>query len=249
MLTSAINFKEIEYAGFRSLPAEQQLEFDGIVLRFNSGYTKRANSASILLPQKDEYSNLVQQCEQLYQAKDLPCIFRLPSFAQNQQLDNYLAKNGYQYTDHSLVLYRSLQGATFINENLSSKQPLEWLQSYCRISQTDINHQQPQVARLNRINDKLFLAVLSANDQELACGLSVISNKYCGIFNVVTKKTARNKGIGSKLLNGMLCQAVINGATEAYIQVVSDNIPAINLYKKLGYQYAYEYHYRVKTHR
>lgn len=124
---------------------------------------------------------------------------------------------------------------------------MEWLQSYCAISDSDINTQQSQLDRLNRVKDKLLLAVLSENDKEIACGLSVISNQYCGIFNVVTDKAMRNKGVGTRLLNGLLNQAIVNGACKTYIQVVADNLPAIKLYKKLGYQYAYDYHYRVRT--
>jgi GNAT superfamily N-acetyltransferase len=34
------------------------------------------------------------------------------------------------------------------------------------------------------------------------------------------------------------------GATHAAIQVVSDNVPAINLYTSLGFSEVYRYHYR-----
>jgi GNAT superfamily N-acetyltransferase len=34
------------------------------------------------------------------------------------------------------------------------------------------------------------------------------------------------------------------GATEAAIQVVSANTPAVNLYTSLGFKEAYRYHYR-----
>ena len=34
------------------------------------------------------------------------------------------------------------------------------------------------------------------------------------------------------------------GATDAVIQVVSGNAPAVNLYTSLGFEEAYRYHYR-----
>jgi GNAT superfamily N-acetyltransferase len=64
-------------------------------------------------------------------------------------------------------------------------------------------------------------------------------------YTVIGAAKARNMGYGTKLLNGMLGWAMTNGATKAYLQVVVDNQPAINLYKKLGYQPCYEYWYRI----
>ena len=37
------------------------------------------------------------------------------------------------------------------------------------------------------------------------------------------------------------------GATEAYLQVAEQNLPARTLYARLGFESLYRYHYRVKT--
>lgn len=80
------------------------------------------------------------------------------------------------------------------------------------------------------------MAVLVEDEVEVACGLGVISNGYFGLFDLVTEKSARNRGYATKLLNGMLNWAVANGATKAYLQVVADNQAAVSIYQKLGYQ-------------
>ena len=121
----------------------------------------------------------------------------------------------------------------------------EWMASYCEISETDIGSHEAHLEILKRIKDKVLMAVLVENEVEVACGVGVVSNGYFGLFDLVTEKSARNKGFGTKLVNAMLSWAMAKGATKAYLQVVADNQPAINLYKKLGYQPCYEYWYRI----
>ena len=53
------------------------------------------------------------------------------------------------------------------------------------------------------------------------------------ILNIAVKKSARNKKIGSLLLKSVLEQPDISWVT---LEVRESNIPAINLYKKFGFQ-------------
>jgi GNAT superfamily N-acetyltransferase len=243
--STKLDFQEIEYAGFRAWPAFEESEADGVVLRYSHGHTKRANSANILLQQKGDYATLVRRCEGYFKDKNLPCIFRLPSFCNNQQLDSYLELMGYKSMDRSLILYRSLEYASFDSPEFSVKSSHEWLESYCQISAIDISSHEAHLKILNRIKDKVLMAVLVENEMEVACGIGVISNGYFGLFDLATEKSARNMGYGTKLLNGMLSWALTNGATKAYLQVVANNQPAISLYKKMGYRPCYEYWYRI----
>lgn len=240
-----MNFQEIEYAGFRSWPAFEESEVDGVVLRYSHGHTKRANSANIILHQKGDYASLVSRYEEYFEDKRLISTFRLPTYCNNEQLDSYLESMGYRLMDRSLILYRSLEGSSFYGPEFIVKNSHEWMKSYCQISETDINRHEAHLEILKRIKDKVLMAVLVENEVEIACGVGVISNGYFGLFDLATEKSARNMGYGTKLLNGMLGWAMTNGATKAYLQVVADNQPAINLYKKLGYQPCYEYWYRI----
>ena len=238
--------KEIENAGFCSWPADEQQDLDRIIVRFSNGYTKRANSATVLQQQKGNFSSLVKQCEHYYQKKGLPCTFRIPSFSQNEALDNYLEHKSYTLLDHSLVMHKPIEKQSLSTINFQLRTPEQWIDSFCRLNSIDINNQHHHLKILNRIKDKMLLAVLVEHGQEVACGIAVISNGYCGIFDIFSHKNFRKLGHATKLINGLLNWAISNGATHSYIQVVANNQPAINLYKKLGYKTCYEYHYRMK---
>lgn len=241
-----MDFREIESAAFRSWPALEELETEGIVLRYSNGYTKRANSANVLQQQHGEHVDVVRRCEQFFEEKGLPCIFRLPDFCNNSTLDAYLELNGYRPKYRSLVLYRKLEGSSFNSSDLAFKTPQDWMESYCRLSVNDLDNHEPHFEILKRIKDNVLMAVLIEDHKEVACGIGVISKNYFGMFDVITEKESRKRGYGEKLLNGMLSWAVYNGASKAYIQVVSGNLPAINLYRKLGYENCYAYWYRIK---
>jgi GNAT superfamily N-acetyltransferase len=243
-----LDFKKIEYAGFRSWPAADQKELNGVVLRSSNGFTKRANSANMLEFQSEHHNELVNNCEQYFFDKSLPCIFRIPSFVDNASLDTYLEQSGYQSIDRSLVLYRELSPSSFHYVKLIEKNPEEWIDSYSQISGIDAATQKLHLEMLNRISDKTLMAVLIEDDIEIACGLGVLSDNLFGLFDVGTLKPYRNQGYAAKLLNGMLSWAVSHGATQSYLQVVANNAPAISLYRKLGYQDCYEYWYRIKQY-
>ena len=240
-----MNLKEIEYAGFRSWPALEESEVDGMVFRYSNGYTKRANSVNVLSQKNVNYSTLVAQCEEYFEGKGVPCIFRMPSFCDNKAFDTHLDGLGYKFQGRSLVLYRSLEFSTFDRAEIVVKSCEEWMASFCRINAVDVRNHHAHLEILKRIKDKVLMVVLVEESVEVACGIGVISNGYFGLFDLVTEKSARNKGYALKLLNGMLSWAVSNGATNAYLQVVADNKPAINLYTKLGYKPCYEYWYRI----
>ena len=57
---------------------------------------------------------------------------------------------------------------------------------------------------------------------------------------------AENQGIASKLIAHLLGWGRDRGAQQAYLQVSIHNLPAIGLYKKLGFEEKYLYWYRVK---
>lgn len=242
-----LNFTDLEYAGFRAWPASDQREFDGFVLRSSNGFTKRANSANAIRPLISDLKGLVNRCEEYFFDQSLPSIFRIPSFIESESLDEYLEENFYEAEDHSLVLHRKIEASDFTPCKLAVKNATDWIASYSEISGINATSQKLHLDMLGRIQDKTLMAVLVEDGVEIACGLGVLNKGLFGLFDIGTLSANRNQGYGAKLLNGMLSWAVLNGATDSYLQVVADNAPAISLYPKLGFQDCYEYWYRIKS--
>ena len=58
--------RRIEEVSLNSWPALQQILFDGWILRFSEGYTKRANSVNPLFASSMDVGEKVDTCERLY---------------------------------------------------------------------------------------------------------------------------------------------------------------------------------------
>ena len=242
-----MNNIDIETAGLKAWPAFVQVDDDGWISRFADGYTKRANSVTLLRPGTDSLEGRIQQYEQMYNEKGQPCIFRLLSFNDNAEIENILDAKGYTHGDHSLVLSQDLINKDFQALEFDPITIEEWMKCYCELSGKEIRAHSTHIRIINNIKDKYILAALPVNKNVLSCGLGALSIGLFGIFDIVTNPQHRNKGYGYKLINGMLHWAVRNRASAAYVQVIAENLPAVRLYQKLGYEPAYEYHYKIQN--
>ncbi len=70
--------QRIEKVSLNSWPALQQILFDGWILRFSEGYTKRANSVNPLFASSMDVEEKVDTCER-------PKPLRCPSFYEKQR--------------------------------------------------------------------------------------------------------------------------------------------------------------------
>ena len=240
--------KRIEEASLNSWPALQQVLFDGWILRFSKGYTKRANSVNPVFDSSIDVREKIDTCEMLYDEKGLPCIFRITPFSSPLNLDQVLASRDYTKIDMTLVLDLDLRQGISPPEppvGASEESLDDWMRAFCRISQSSPERQRTHREILQVIPSKRYLASLAVSDQVVSCGMGVWDNGMFGLFDIVTDPQHRNKGYAMQLTSLLLKWAQEDGANRAYLQVVSGNAPARHLYANLGFQEAYRYWYRV----
>jgi N-acetylglutamate synthase len=153
--------RRIEEAALNSWPALQQMLFDGWVIRFAGGYTKRANSVTPVYLSELPLLEKIAFCERLYQEQHLPMIFRLPSFSPHvQEIDSLLAQKGYASMDQTLVLSAPLTPGE--NQALSGFQSVtldEWLPLYSQFNQARLEQQPLHSAILQHILPRSLFAL------------------------------------------------------------------------------------------
>jgi GNAT superfamily N-acetyltransferase len=240
----------IEEISLNAWPSLQQILYDGWILRFANGHTKRANSVNpVYMGSKDVYEK-IKRCEKIYIEKNLQPIFRITPIAHAENLDEMLASAGFEKKD--VVSVQVINLVTFQPQatndiRLEAEFSQAWLDSFVQLSGVTLESQQTLAGILRNIAPKKCLAVLLKENQVVACGLGVLENQYIGLFEIVTALTERRKGFGKELILNILAWGKQNGAKKAYLQVVMNNEPALNHYSKLGFQEVYQYFYRIKV--
>jgi len=243
-----MDLRRIEEAAMNAWPALQQLLYDGWILRFAQGYTKRANSVNPLFESTLDLAEKVAVCENLYAERDLRPIFRLPAFCAPPELDHLLEARGYARIDTTLVQILDLARATIPPPALSLEhQPLDaWLDTYYRVSSTAQEKRPRHRQILQAILPQRCLVALIDGGEPVACGVGVLERGYLGFFNIVTAPRFRNRGHATQLMAGILRWGQMCGGSLAYLQVMEENGAARRLYAKAGFREVYRYWYRVR---
>lgn len=223
----------------------RQMLFDGWLLRFAQGFTKRANSVIPLYPGSEPLADKVRFCETLYARERLKTIFRLTTIGDHEALDDFLHRRGYHYRDSTEVLTRALPDRPAPSPELCLLSSEHWLSAYCELTGMPEAARPLHAAILRGIPLPCAYAVLGPAQAPLACGLAVLEQDLVGLFDVVTRPDARRRGRGSALVASLLAWAFDQGARRAYLQMVAENEPARRLYARLGFEPLYRYWYRV----
>lgn len=241
----------IEELSLNGWPSLQTLVYDGWLLRFNEGYTKRSNSIQAIYGNTLALEDKLSKCEQWYEGLGSQTIFKITPFIQPVMLDEELASRGYEQVDRTLVKTMHL-------DQLQSPSPADiWFEEELSETWLDVVTMFNKLSETQReITRKMLeqrsplqrcFAILHQNGIPVACGLAVIEDGWIGLYDIVTDPEKRNLGFGTQLISHILDWGKSKGAKQAYLLVVKDNAPANRLYEKIGYVEQYEYWYRVQA--
>ena len=240
----------IEQHLFRSWPALTTRHYDGWVLRFADGYTRRSNSVNPVYGSSYDAREKIAHCEALYRANGQNIAFRLTDAVYPPALGEILADQGYNRSTPTSVQTLDLTHIdTRFDGNLHIEPRLteSWLADFTRINGTSERHLTTVKKILEIVYPPACFLTLHQNSETVAAGLGVCDGEYLGLFQIVTDGRYRHQGHGTILTDGLLRWGQSNGAKLAYLQVVPENTPATALYSKMGFHEAYQYWYWEKN--
>jgi N-acetylglutamate synthase len=238
--------RRVEEASLNAWPALQQSLFDGWVLRFSRGFTKRANSIVPLYPSQQSAIEKIRYCENLYARERLNTIFRLTTVVDSAPLDALLSQRGYRRVDQTRVLTRDLGASRFESPAHFRRIPRdEWIDCYARAAEVPASAQQLHALLLGGIRTEHVFGAIFVDGVAVACGVAVLERELVGLFDIVTHPAARRRGHAGTLVESLLGWGVSAGAGHAYLQVVEANEPGRALYRQLDFEDLYQYWYRV----
>jgi len=242
--------RTIEELSLNAWPALQSLHYDGWILRCADGYTKRANSVYPLYPSEKDVDEKIKVCESFYRDQGLPIVFKMTLASTPANLDARLDGRGYRMDSPTSVQLLDLGiGKREIpnDVDLTSDDTETWHEAFARMNNVDVARRATHENILRAILPDKCYASISVDGHMIGCGLGVLQSGYLGIFDIVIDPEHRGQGYGTSLMRALLAWGVQQGAGTAYLQVMCNNEPALNLYEKLGFQEKYQYWYRIKA--
>lgn len=240
----------LEELSLNAWPALQTVHYDGWLLRCAAGYTRRANSVQPLYGSTLNLAEKIAYCEQVYAACGRPTVFKLTPAARPAGLEAALAEAGYRTEAPTSVQTASLADLPPAPDvgtvTLADQATESWLAAFCALNTVAARHQPTMAQMLARIVPARCFLALEQEGAVVAVGLAVAERGWVGLFDLVTAVAWRNRGLGRQVILRLLHWGRAQGARQAYLQVMSDNAPALHLYETLGFREAYPYWYRVK---
>jgi GNAT superfamily N-acetyltransferase len=241
--------RTLEEISFNAWPALRTVYYDGWVIRFANGYSRRANSVNPIYRSKVAIDEKIRRCEQLYGSVGQKVIFKLTDAVFPENLDTVLELKGYELDAPTSVQTLDLArigGTTDDDVTINDKPTEDWLRQLFVMSKTDGCYLVTMQEMLSRIVPKKGCFTIVRESRIVACGLAVVDKNYVGLFDILTDPEHRRQGLGTRISENMLRWGKANGAKTAYLQVMDINKPALRLYENLGFAEVYKYWYRVK---
>jgi ribosomal protein S18 acetylase RimI-like enzyme len=238
----------LEELTLNAWPSLESLLYDGWILSFSNGYTRRANSIHPLYPSSLSLADKIAICEAIYAAHGLATVFKVTSSPADAELDSTLEKRGYAsaaFTSVQTADLTQLPSGTDMSVGLNEALQPEWFEVFNRLSATPGRFQPTMRRLLEKIVPPHAFAAVALDGQIVAQGLAVAERGFVGLFDIIVDSQVRNQGLGRRVVSRLLDWARTHqGAHTAHLAVMRDNAPALRLYANLGFREVYTYWYR-----
>jgi GNAT superfamily N-acetyltransferase len=240
--------ESIEEAALNAWPSPRQMLYDGWLLRFAGGYSKRVNSVNVRYSSRLPLDEKIAYCEAIYARQGQQTLFRLPEPFTSPGVYSALEARGYVSFDPTWVLGREINAERALPLGVEVRQHtlVEWLQLRAALTETPLSTWDVHRKIVDVIVPEKTLMGLYADGQPVACGMGVLDGELLGYFSIFTGLSARRRGFGRAMMDALTRWGVDRGAAFGYLQVEGDNDPALAMYVKLGFEKCYKYVYSKK---
>lgn len=226
-------------------------ERNGWLLRANSGWTGRANSALPLLSASVSEQSL-ETVREFYETRNLPVKMQIPLPACGA-LDEELDRRGFFVSGPTHVLTTHVRDVlgnqTTAGPSGSAKVEIsavsgeEWLEACENWARELDNIGRGLIRRHPRAG---FASIRSDEGRVISVGRVVVDRGWAGLSTRAVHPEHRRRGLATTLLLARLRWASVkHGASRAYLQVEKHNVASLALCRKAGFVHHHDYHYRT----
>ncbi|MEJ6003209.1 GNAT family N-acetyltransferase [Paucibacter soli] len=240
-----------EQAGLNASAPPQEAWVDGWLIRLSPGKAKRSRCINALQAGSLPLDELLARCQASFDAAGLPLVLRITPYSQPSDLDRLLAERGWFEFDAADVMVREHlldAGWKGLPEGqvLRALDAASYAQTVGALRGSSASEIAAHAERLlaSAVPYQGFMLQRSADGALLCCGQFAREDAMVGLFDIFTPAEQRGQGHAEQLCRALLQEAASQGARQAYLQVGAENAVAQRLYARLGFVWAYRYHYR-----
>ena len=216
-------------------------DLGGWLLRAAAGFTGRANSVLPLRAPGVPLADAIAAARAWYAERDLPLRFQIPTEAR-RLLDAELGERGWPASPDVQVLAARLDALALPDgaaATLSPEPDEHWLARY-----RDGTALSDVARRVLTRHDTVRFASIERDGEVAAIGRGVVDQGWLGISAVEVTPALRRTGLAKAIMAALRDWAAGREATRAYLQVSSENEPALALYRGAGFWHHHDYRYR-----
>ena len=242
--------RRLEELSLNASGAFQSLVYDGWLLGYRRGPTKRLRCVNPFYPSSLPLQEKIDHCTSFYAAAGLPAIFRLLPFSQPANLDSWLERAGWAPFERTLVqrtALTSLRMPAVAAAGVTIMSVPDWQEPVAKLLDVPAELVAQYAERARAYPLPHAGAVLRRDGDVVACGLIKIEGDHAGLFAVHTADACRGQGLGRAVVAALLAEGMRQGARIAYLQVTASNAAAAALYRHFGFTTAYDYWYRARA--
>jgi N-acetylglutamate synthase len=242
--------RRLEELSLNASGAFQSLLYDGWLLGFRPGPTKRLRCVNAFYSTSLPLAEKVDYCIRFYQSVSLPAIFRMLPFSHPPELDAYLESLGWNRFERTLVLRADVQTAAEVSAAGDSVEIVDvprWEEAAAGLLDLAGAALSAAIERAKSYPLPHIGAIIRHQGEVVACGLAKREGVHAGLFAVNTAPAHRRQGLARAIVGALLAEASQQGARVAYLQVTSDNEAALALYRPFGFAPVYDYWYRGRA--
>lgn len=235
-----------ELAATRAWPAHRVERVAGWRVRLSGGGSRRANSVLPIGYDGSDLDAAITAVEKLYAADGVASYFQVSSASEPADLDARLDARGYTSEEPCLLMAKRLEPAPMPDGVIVSDAPsAAWLAIYTEPLEAVRKAAAPAVLA-NVPSPKAYFVV---EREALASALGVLdpATGVVVVESVATRPHRRRTGAARRAMDALESWGAAGGAKFAVLQVVENNLAAITLYQKRGYEICGRYHYRFKA--
>lgn len=265
------SIRYMEEISLNAWPSHKSELYDGWLIRYSHNYTYRTNSVEQVGPSSISIPKKVAFCENAYRHHGTPASFKInplldPSF------EKYLEEQGYEVRHVTDVMTADLDGMNLMphpqeeyefgnhlglpssvrysDDLVVLVQPMitdEWITGVLHLNGTcDPVLRRIVPAMYKAIPKKTIVCSVEVDGRMVASGLGICDREYIGIYAIYVSPACRRRHYARAICSTLLLEGSRQGASKAYLQVVSGNQPAHTLYEDLGFRKFYTYWFRSK---